>query len=230
MIQVAVAGARGRMGRLIAEAIKQDEKTNLCAELGRSLNCDLQQVNSAIDIVIDFTVPAATLEHVRICQEHGYRMIIGTTGFTKEEQEQIAKAANKIPIVFAPNMSIGVNLSFKLLEVAASILKGQADIAILDLHHKHKKDSPSGTALKMAEIIQNASGSSMMKLDISSSRVGEVVGEHSALFVLNGERLEITHRATDRSLFAKGAVHAAKWLINQKVGLYDMQDVLGLHF
>ena len=228
MIQTAVTGTSGRMGRLIVEAIKQDTETLLCAELSRSLNKDLQNINTHVDVVIDFTVPKATLTHLKLCKEREISMIIGTTGFTQEEQKEIANAAKVIPIVFAPNMSIGVNLSFKLLEVAASILQGQADIAILDLHHKHKKDAPSGTALKMAEIIQKASGTETMKFDISSTRVGEVVGEHTALFVLNGERLEITHRAIDRSVFAKGAVHAAKWLVHQKAGLYDMQDVLGL--
>ncbi len=228
MIELAVVGARGRMSRLIIEAINQDKEIHLCAQLSRSDNQDLQQIKFPIDVVIDFTVPATTLEHLAICKERGFKMVIGTTGFSKAEQALIRDAASVIPIVFAPNMSIGVNLSYKLLEIAAEVLNGQADVAILDIHHKHKKDAPSGTALKMAEVIKNVSGAEALSLEISSMRVGEVVGEHSALFVLNGERLEITHKATDRSLFAKGAIHAAKWLVNKKAGLYDMQDVLGL--
>jgi 4-hydroxy-tetrahydrodipicolinate reductase len=228
MIQVAVVGARGRIGRLIVEAVKQDQETHLCAELSRATNHSLLHATAPIDIVIDFTAPVATLAHLKICQDQGYGMVIGTTGFTKAEQTEISKAAKDIPIVFSPNMSIGVNVSFKLLEVAASILQGKADVAILDLHHKHKQDAPSGTALKMAEIIKNASGAKITALEMSSARVGEVVGDHSILFVLNGERLEIIHRATDRALFAKGAIHATKWLVDQKPGLYDMQDVLGL--
>ena len=228
MIEVAVTGAHGRMGHLIVEAVNQDSDTHLCAALSRSLNNQLHEAHSPIDVVIDFTVPEATLRHLKICKERGIRMVIGTTGFTQEQQKEIAEAAKTIPIVFAPNMSIGVNLSFKLLEVAAAILRGQADVAIFDLHHKHKKDAPSGTALKMAEIIKKASCNESLRLEVSSARAGEVVGEHSAIFALEGERLEIIHRAMDRSLFATGAVQAAKWLIAQDAGLYDMHDVLGL--
>jgi len=227
MIQLAVVGARGRMGQLVVEAIKQDKTTSLCAVLSRADHQSLRSVTSHIDVVIDFTVPVATVEHAAICVDKGCGIVIGTTGFTTAELGSITSAANVIPIVLSPNMSVGINVSFKLLELAAKVLKGQAEIAILDVHHKYKKDLPSGTALKMSEVIKNACDPTVLSCDISSIRVGEIVGEHSALFSLEGERLEITHRAVDRSLFAKGALRAAKWLVEQKTGLYDMQDVLG---
>lgn len=230
MIHVAVGGARGRMGQLIIQAMKEDRDTILSTEIVRSdLNHYARLGESPIDVWIDFTTPAATLNHVEICAQRGYSMVIGTTGFSVEERRQIQEAAKKIPIVLSPNMSLGINLSYKLLELAAATLKNQAEIAILDIHHKHKKDAPSGTALRMAEVIRNAMdiGSDQEdNIDISSLRLGDTIGEHTTLFALEGERLEIRHKATDRFAFAKGALQAAKWIMHQEPGLYNMQDVL----
>lgn len=231
MIHIAVGGARGRMGQLIIQTMKEDRDTILSTEIVRSdLNHYARLGESPIDVWIDFTTPGATLNHVEICAQRGYSMVIGTTGFSVEQRQQIQEAAQKIPIVLSPNMSLGINLSFKLLELAAATLKDQAEIAILDIHHKHKKDAPSGTALKMAEVLQIARGTTSdlgtSKIDISSLRLGDTIGEHTTLFALEGECLEIRHKATDRLAFAKGALQAAKWIMHKGPGLYDMQDVL----
>jgi 4-hydroxy-tetrahydrodipicolinate reductase len=230
MIQIAVAGANGRMGQLILNAIEADKDCIVAAKLLRTQSNGLAELNAPIDVLIDFTTCAATLEHVAIARELGLKMVIGTTGFSPAEKAEIEDAANDIPIVFAPNMSIGINICFKVLELVSTALKKETPVKISDIHHQHKKDSPSGTALKMAEIIQNAQKSISLQspVEIFSERIGETVGDHSALFLMDGETIEIKHKATDRSLFAKGAVEAAKWIIHQEPGLYSMQDVLGL--
>jgi 4-hydroxy-tetrahydrodipicolinate reductase len=232
MIAIAVGGAHGRVNQLILQAIEADKDFSLAASISRSdPSRHLKAMTAPIDVFIDFTTPVATLEHLRTCQERRYPMVIGTTGFSELEKVKIAHAAQIIPIVFSPNMSIGVNITYKLLALAANLLVGadrsnRPDVAIVDIHHQHKKDAPSGTALRMAEVIRNAASNPTVNL--SSVRLGDIIGEHSALFALAGERIEITHKATNRSLYAIGALQAAKWVVSQESGLYDMQDVLGL--
>ena len=236
MIAIAVGGARGRVSQLILQAIEADTDLSLAASISRSdENPHLKAITTPIDVFIDFTTPEATLEYLAICQERRYPMVIGTTGFSELEKVKIAHAAQIIPIVFSPNMSVGVNIMYKLLALAANLLVGAdrsnrpgvaTDIAIVDIHHQHKKDAPSGTALRMAEVIRNAA--SDPTINLSSVRLGDTIGEHSALFALAGERIEITHKATNRLLYAMGALQAAKWVVSQAPGLYDMQDVLGL--
>ncbi|HQZ88150.1 MAG TPA: 4-hydroxy-tetrahydrodipicolinate reductase [Gammaproteobacteria bacterium] len=235
MIATAVSGARGRVSQLILKAIEADKDFSLAVDVSDLDQNYLKTITTPIDVFIDFTAPAATLEYLAICQERRYPMVIGTTGFSELEKVKIAHAAQIIPIVFSPNMSVGVNIMYKLLALAANLLVGAdrshrpgvaTDIAIVDIHHQHKKDAPSGTALKMAEVIRNAA--SDPSINISSVRLGDIIGEHSALFALAGERIEITHKATNRSLYAMGALQAAKWVVSQEPGLYDMQDVLGL--
>lgn len=234
MINIAVGGTQGRVNQLILQAIAADKDFSLAASLSRlEPDITLESVQTLIDVFIDFTTPAATLECLAICQAKRYPMVIGTTGFSELEKVKIAHAAQIIPIVFSPNMSIGVNISYKLLALAANLLNEHvsvaSDVAIVDIHHQHKKDAPSGTALRMAEVIRNAASSSQdPKINLSSVRLGDIIGEHSALFALAGERIEITHKATNRSLYATGALQAAKWVVSQEAGLYDMQDVLGL--
>lgn len=235
MIAIAVGGASGRVSQFIVEAIEADKDCSLAAKISRSdPSTRLDALKTPVDVFIDFTTPAATLEYLEICQERQYPMVIGTTGFSEVEKVKIAHAAQIIPIVFSPNMSIGVNISYKLLALTASLLKNYADIpaviSITDIHRQDKKDAPSGTALRMAEVIRNASADTeKQNINISSVRLGDTVGEHSAVFALPGEQIEITHKASDRSLYATGALQAAKWVVGQEPGLYDMQDVLQLN-
>jgi 4-hydroxy-tetrahydrodipicolinate reductase len=234
MIKIAVTGVKGRVGQMVIQTIKEDPslQLQLAAELARQDLADRGQNRSeAIDVVIDFSHPSALTDLLSLCCERAYRLVIGTTGFTDAQKQQIREAATLIPIVLAPNMSVGINISYKLLEMAAKILKDQpVDIAILDIHHKHKKDAPSGTALRMGEVIATAQAKSVKeaKIDFSPLRLGDIVGEHTAIFALEGERIEISHKSTNRSLYAKGALKAAQWLMDKPPGLYDMQDVLGL--
>lgn len=234
MIAIAVGGASGRVSKCIIEAINRDKNLVLAAKVTRSdPQSHLKAVSAPIDVFIDFTTPAATLDYLEICKQLKYPMVIGTTGFTVEEKAKIAEAAKIIPIVFSPNMSIGVNISYQILALTASLLKKHvgiaADVSITDIHRKDKKDAPSGTALRMAEVIRKASADyEKQKINISSVRLGNTVGEHSAVFALLGEQIEITHKASDRSLYATGALQAAKWVVGQEPGLYDMQDVLQL--
>jgi 4-hydroxy-tetrahydrodipicolinate reductase len=229
-IKVAVAGSNGRMGKMIVEILALDPEIELVAKISRAT--ETENLNAALDakvtVCIDFTPPEAVLNHLSFCLKHKINMVIGTTGFSDVQKAAIAEASKNISIVFAPNMSVGVNLTFKLLELAARVLQESADIAILDIHHKHKQDAPSGTALKMSDIIKSQQKKET-KIDIASLRVGEVMGEHSILFALPEEEIKITHQAFNRKAFAEGAVKAAKWVNYQKPGLYDMQDVLGLN-
>ena len=209
------------------------------------LSTDLSPLTEQFDVLVDFTRPAATLAYLALCQAAGKAMVIGTTGFSAEQKAEIALAAKRIPIVFAPNMSIGVNLCFKLLELTARVLGDSADIEIIEAHHRHKVDAPSGTALAMGQVIAKALGRDLQEcavygrqgttgererstIGFATVRAGDIVGEHTALFADVGERIEITHRATSRMTFAKGAVQAATWLAGRPPGLFDMQDVLGL--
>jgi 4-hydroxy-tetrahydrodipicolinate reductase len=213
--------------------------------LGVSLVDDLEGVVDAFDLVIDFTAPAATLEHLRICREAGKRMVIGTTGLSDAQKRQLQEAGQQIGIVFAPNMSVGVNLCFKLLELAARVLGDEADVEIIEAHHRHKVDAPSGTALRMGEVVAKVLGRDLSEcavygregktgprddkiIGFETIRAGDVVGEHSVWFAMEGERVEIVHKASNRMNFAHGAMRAAGWIADRAPGLYDMQDVLGL--
>jgi 4-hydroxy-tetrahydrodipicolinate reductase len=213
--------------------------------LGIPLVSGLERVDAPFDVVIDFTAPDATLDHVAFCQARGKAMVIGTTGLQDRHRSLIASAAREIPIVQAPNMSVGVNLCFRLLEIAARVLGADADIEIIEAHHRHKVDAPSGTALRMGEIVAEVLGRDLEQcavygrqgvtgprdretIGFETIRAGDIVGEHTVMFAADGERVEITHKASSRQTFARGAVRAALWLGRRGPGLYDMQDVLGL--
>ena len=264
MINIAITGASGRMGRALVQAVSQSEGLRLSGvteragsvvlgvdagelagvgRLGVALRDKLDGLD--FDVLIDFTRPEATLIHLEHCRRAGRRMVIGTTGFDDAGKKKIADAAKDIGIVFAPNMSVGVNLCFKLLETAARVLGDSVDVEITEAHHRHKADSPSGTALRMGEVVANALGRDLKDcavygrhgvsgerprhvIGFSTIRAGDIVGDHTVLFAGNGERVEITHQAESRLTFAHGALRAACWLMTKKNGLYDMQDVLGL--
>lgn len=267
MIKIAIAGAAGRMGRQLIQAVYAASGVTLGAALERSgsslIGADagelagvgplgvtvqesLDAIGSDFDILIDFTVPAATLTHLAYCRQHGKHMVIGTTGFDADGKQAIADASANIGIVFASNFSVGVNLVFKLLEKAAQVMGEYTDIEIIEAHHRHKIDAPSGTALSMGEVIADTLGRDLSQCAVYSRegitgersrdsigfatvRAGDIVGEHTVMFADIGERVEISHKASSRMTFANGAVRAANWLHNQPAGLYDMKDVLGLH-
>jgi len=206
---------------------------------------DLGRVIDEFDVLIDFTHPTVTLKNLAFCRKHGKAMIIGTTGFSVEEKQLLAEAGKDIPIVFAANFSVGVNLCLKLLDTAARVLGDDVDIEITEAHHRHKVDAPSGTAVRMGEVIADALGRDLKKVAVygregqtgardretigfATVRAGDIVGDHTVLFAADGERVEITHKASSRMTFAKGAVRAALWLDGREPGLYDMQDVLDL--
>jgi 4-hydroxy-tetrahydrodipicolinate reductase len=266
MTRIAVVGAGGRMGRSLVQAVSESQGLSLGAAteragspllgrdagelagvepLGVALVEDLHSVVDRFDVLIDFTAPSATLAHLEICRRSGKRMVIGTTGFSEDEKRQLGEAAQEIAIVFAPNMSVGVNLCFKLLEMAARVLGDDADVEIIEAHHRHKVDAPSGTALRMGEVIAETLGRDLKQcavygregrtgprdgatIGFETIRAGDVVGEHSVWFAMEGERIEIAHKATSRMNFARGAARAADWIASRQKGLYDMQDVLGL--
>jgi len=234
MTRIAITGAAGRMGRSLIEACQQtdDMEVSVALEhpessllgsdagdlagigkLGVTVGCDLAAVTDDFDVLIDFTRPEPTLANLEICRKAGRRMVIGTTGFSDEQRQQIAKAGMDIGVVFAPNMSVGVNLCFKLLDVAARVLGDDVDIEVIEAHHRHKVDAPSGTALRMGEVVADALGRDL---------------KTCAMFAGNGERVEITHKASSRMTFANGAIRASSWLMSRDSGLFDMQDVLGL--
>jgi len=263
---IAIAGAAGRMGRTLVEACMQTTDTVLTATLEHSKSPfigsdagelagvgqldiaiveDLKTIIDHFDVLIDFTNPEATLNHIAICQTAGKRMVIGTTGCSERQRQTIEQAAQDIAIVFAPNMSVGVNLTFKLLEIAAKVLGNQIDIEIIEAHHRHKTDAPSGTALRMGEIIaqtlqrdlsdcavygrQGQTGvREQHTIGFETIRAGDIVGEHTVMFADIGERVEIVHKASSRMTFAKGAMRATQWIMQKEKGLFDMQDVLEL--
>jgi len=213
--------------------------------LGVVLGADLAAASDMFDVLIDFTRPEPTLANLAICRSAGRRMVIGTTGFSEAQKLQIAAAANDIGVVFAPNMSVGVNLCLKLLDMAARVLGDEVDIEVIEAHHRHKVDAPSGTALRMGEVVAAALGRELAScavygreghtgerdrrtIGFETIRAGDIVGDHTVLFAGEGERVEITHKASSRMTFANGAVRAAGWLMAQNTGLFDMQDVLGL--
>ena len=243
MTKIAITGSNGRMGRALIRAVKINPDVSQGPMLNRG--DDINLVLKDFDVLIDFTRPEATLKALLICQNAGKAMVIGTTGFSDEALKIIDQASSDIPIVFAPNMSVGVNLTLKLLETTAKVIGTDSNIEIVEAHHRHKVDAPSGTALKMGEVIANALGRDLSEcavygregteqprdkqtIGFSSIRGGDVVGEHSVTFFMEGERVEITHKASSRMTYANGAIKACQWLTNKANGLYSMQDVLDL--
>ncbi len=264
-LNIAIAGASGRMGRVLLEAVASAPDLRLHAALERAgspflgrdagemagvaqqvaIAADLDVALKGASVLIDFTRPEATLAHIEACRQRQVAMVIGTTGFDTVGKAAIAEAARAIPIVFAPNMSVGVNLVFKLLDMASRVLNEGYDIEIIEAHHRHKVDAPSGTALRMGEVIAQALGRDLKEcavygregvtgerqpstIGFATVRGGDIVGDHTALFAGVGERVEISHKAGSRMTFALGALRAARFLAGKQSGLYDMQDVLGL--
>ena len=265
-VRIALVGCNGRMGKVLVEAIGHHPAARLTAalerpgsavlgldvgelnglgSLGVTITDDLAKVRDAFDLIIDYTRPEATLSHLAFARAHGKQIVIGTTGFTDEGKEAINEAAGQMGIVFASNYSVGVNLVFKLLEQAAQVMGDYTDIEIIEGHHRHKVDAPSGTALSMGEVVAKTLGRDLktcavygregitgerdrQTIGFSTIRAGDLVGEHTVMVADIGERVEITHKASSRLTFANGAVRAAVWLASQPAGLYDMQDVLAL--
>lgn len=242
-IRFAIAGASGRMGRTLIEAVESAPDAVLAAAF--DIDDDVEAALKNANCLIDFTRPEGTLRHLEICRRFGVHAVIGTTGFSAEQKQQIETFARDIPIVFAPNMAVGVNVVFKLLDVAARILNEGYDIEVIEAHHRHKVDAPSGTALRMGEVVANALGRDLSEcavygregitgerpapqIGFATVRGGDIVGDHTVLFAGIGERVEITHKASSRMHFAQGAIRAARFLREYKNGLFDMQDVLGL--
>jgi len=264
-LKIAIAGANGRMGRMLIEAIEaapdavlagalgvagmpeigQDAAAFLGKPAGVLIESDLARGLAGADFLIDFTRPEGTLKHLEYCAAHGVKMIIGTTGFDDAGKAAIAEAAKKTAIVFAPNMSVGVNVTLKLLELAAKCLSEGYDIEIVEAHHRHKVDAPSGTALKMGEVVAAALGRDLKECAIygregvtgerdpstigfATIRGGDIVGDHTVLFAGTGERIEISHKSSSRAGYAQGSLRAARFLADKSSGLFDMQDVLAL--
>nr|WP_314858842.1 4-hydroxy-tetrahydrodipicolinate reductase [uncultured Undibacterium sp.] len=265
-MKIAVAGASGRMGKMLIETIAAADDASLAGALdipqsafigtdaglslgkvtGVSIESELAKALASAEFLIDFTRPEGTLEHLNYCAEHGIKMIIGTTGFDDAGKAAIAEAAKKTAIVFAPNMSVGVNVTLKLLEMAAKSFSHGYDIEIIEAHHRHKVDAPSGTALKMGEVIADTLGRDLKEVGVFSRegvtgerdpssigfatiRGGDIVGDHTVLFAGIGERVEITHKSSSRVTYAHGSLRAARFLADKTTGLYDMYDVLGLN-
>ncbi|MBW7860207.1 MAG: 4-hydroxy-tetrahydrodipicolinate reductase [Rhodocyclaceae bacterium] len=264
-VRLAIAGAGGRMGRMLIEAAFEDPGVVLAAAFDRSgsaavgrdagemlgrpcgvvVGADAREAIAAADCVIDFTRPEGALAHLAIARELGKAVVIGTTGFSDAGKAEIVDAARSTPVVFAPNMAVGVNAVFKLLEVAARILNEGYDIEIVEMHHRHKVDAPSGTALRMGEIVARELGRDLGScavfgregvtgerkgetIGFSTIRGGDVIGDHTVMFAGLGERIEITHKSASRMHYAVGALRAARFLAGRREGLFDMQDVLGL--
>ena len=266
MIKVAVTGAAGRMGGRIVTAVKEAEGLELagaverpghemigqdagliagCGAAGVKITASLDEALKNADVLIDFTFPEVTLKNLATCVRLGKKLVIGSTGFTPTQRAEVQKAGEQIPVILAPNMSVGVNACFKLLKETAKILGPDFDVEIVELHHNKKKDSPSGTAVRMGEVVAETLGRdynqvanfhregmcgerSPEEIGMQTVRGGDIVGEHTVYFIGMGERIEITHRAMSRDMFARGAVRAAAWLAAKEQGMYDMQDVLGL--
>ena len=267
MLRIAIAGVAGRMGKTLVQAVAERSSQarvsagttlpddshagmdiGLIAGVGESgarASLSLHDCLSEFDVLIDFTSPGATLGNLALCAANGKAMVIGTTGFTAEQKEQISQAATRIPVVFAPNMSVGVNVTLRLLQMAARALGEDMDIEIVEAHHRYKKDVPSGTALRMGEVIADELGRNLDEVAVygregiederdrktigfSTIRGGDIVGDHTVIFAGHGERVEITHKASSRMTFASGAVRAALWLEGRKPGLYSIDDVLAL--
>ncbi len=265
-LRIAIAGSAGRMGRTLIEAVAQAEDAELAAALehpsspflgrdagelvgapaGVAIVADFDKALSVgVDCLIDFTRPEGTLAHIEACRRHGVHAVIGTTGFDAGQKQQLETAAQDIPVVFAPNMAVGVNAVFKLLDMAARILNEGYDIEVMEAHHHHKVDAPSGTALRMGEVVARALDRDLAQcavygreghtgarppgqIGFATVRGGDIVGDHTVLFAGIGERVEITHKAASRMPYAQGALRAARFIQNKPHGLFDMQDVLGL--
>lgn len=266
MLRIAVAGVSGRMGLCLVKAAGHSENIELSAAVSRAGSAaigrdagelagvgiigvkvvdDLSAVIDQFDVLIDFTLPEPSMKYIEICRLAGKKIVIGTTGHSEEQKAIINEAIKDIAIVLAPNMSVGVNLSLKLLEMTAKAMGAYTDIEVIEAHHRHKVDAPSGTAMRMGEVIADALGRDLKDcavygragdigardrktIGFSTVRAGDIVGEHTVMFADEGERIEITHKATSRMTFANGAIRAAVWLKTKSNGLYDMQDVLGL--
>ena len=264
-MKIAVAGASGRMGRMLIEAIQGADDAVLAGALdvpgspslgsdaaaflgkpaGVAIESDLAKGLANAELLIDFTRPEGTLKHLEYCAAHGIKMVIGTTGFDDEGKKAIAAAAERTAIMFVPNMSVGVNVTMKLLELAAKSFSHGYDIEIIEAHHRHKVDAPSGTALKMGEVIANTLGRNLKDVAVyaregvtgerdpssigfATIRGGDIIGDHTVLFAGIGERIEISHKSSSRVSYAHGSLRAARFLATKQTGLYDMQDVLGL--
>ncbi len=266
-MKVAIVGAAGRMGGRLIHAVHETDGLKLSGavevaghpqigmdagliagvgELGVKISDNLAEVMKEADVLIDFTFPDVTLINLEICARAGKMIVSGSTGFTPEQKAKAEKFAEQIPVVLAPNMSVGVNACFKLLKETAKILGNDFDVEIVELHHNKKKDSPSGTAVRMGEVVADALGRNYNEvanfhregmcgartkeeIGMQTVRGGDIVGEHTVYFIGMGERIEISHRAMSRDMFARGAVRACLWIADKQPGLYDMQDVLGLN-
>ena len=265
-VPIAIVGAGGRMGRMlvqavcaegdmsVAAAVEREDDPHLGAdagtvagigEIGVRIESSLDRALTVCDVCIDFTLPEPTVEHARACRLQRRAMVIGTTGLSPDQLAVLEDVARDIAVMHAPNMSVGVNLCFKLLDVAAGALGDSVDIEIIEAHHRTKVDAPSGTAVRMGEIVAAALGRNLAEravygrqghtgiraretIGFETIRAGDIVGEHTVMFAGEGERIELTHRAASRANFAAGAVRAARWIVHRPPGLYDMQDVLGL--
>ena len=266
VLRVAVTGASGRMGRMLIEALRASDDMVLAGALdvaaspaigsdataflghasGVAITADLRTGLKDADVLIDFTRPEGTLAHLALCCELGVKAVIGTTGFTEPQKAEIAACAQRTAIVMAPNMSVGVNVTLKLLQMAAKAMATGYDIEIIEAHHRHKVDAPSGTALKMGEVIADALGRDLKdcavyaregvtgerdpsSIGFATIRGGDIVGDHTVLFAGIGERIEITHKSSSRATYAQGSLRAVRFLADRKTGMFDMFDVLGLN-
>ena len=264
-MKIAIAGATGRMGKMLIEAVLnctdaelvgalehescpllgEDAGAFLGKKTGVAITSDIAKTLNGAEFLIDFTRPEGTMAHLAVAQKTGSKMIIGTTGLSSEQIGSLKKASANLAIVFAPNMSVGVNATFKLLEIAAKMLNEGYDIEIIEAHHRHKVDAPSGTALKMGEVIADALGRDLKdcavyaregvtgerdpsSIGFATIRGGDIVGDHTVLFAGTGERIEVTHKSSSRATYAQGSLRAVRFLADQKTGLFDMFDVLSL--
>ena len=266
MVKLGINGAGGRMGKTLIQACANDENVQLGAAFeiassssigfdageiagignaGVTINSELANHHTEFDVLIDFTIPKCTLQSLEVCRVHGKSMVIGTTGLDDKQKQMLQEASKGISIVFAPNMSVGVNLCLKLLQTAAKTLGDDYDVEIIEAHHRHKVDAPSGTALRMGEVVAESLGRKLndcavygrqgytgerdkKTIGFETIRAGDIVGDHTVMFSGIGERIEITHKASSRMTFAKGAMRAATWVVSKDHGLYDMQAVLGI--
>ncbi|OUR74049.1 4-hydroxy-tetrahydrodipicolinate reductase [Methylophaga sp. 42_8_T64] len=264
--RVAINGAAGRMGRCLIQAVEQTDGLELSAAIDRAdstllgadagelagvgkldvaITADVEAATKISDVIIDFTLPEVAMALIPHCLANHCRLVIGTTGFSAEQKADIETAAEQVAMVLAPNMSVGVNLSLKLLDIAARVLGDDVDIEIVEAHHRHKVDAPSGTALRMGEVVADALGRDLKTcavygregrtgerdrntIGFATVRAGDIVGDHTVMFAGEGERVEITHKASSRMTFALGAMRASSWLMTHQAGLFDMQDVLSL--
>ena len=224
MIKICVSGSEGKMGSRIIDLAGSDPELEVAGGFDVDGNAELGI--TACECLIDFTSPKAAMEHLALCEKLKKSIVIGTTGLSEEEKSKIKEASNNIPIVISPNMSVGVNLLFKLIEEASKVLGEDYEVNIVEAHHAEKKDAPSGTAKEIAKIVKSVKGD--IEIPIDSIREGEIVGEHTITFESDVDLLEITHSAKTRDIFAKGALKAAKFVAGRKSGLFTMKDVLAL--